>query len=219
MIYAFLAVQSAVLIIFGYIFVCRSLGNKQNNSGFSAALSKNRIIYLFAATTVSIVLMPVLVNYYSCGLVDASRLMCLIQIMFPIAAIDLKKQIIPNKLLLALLILRIIIFGAEALLYRNRIKYLLSDYLLGALCLGGFFMIMLAVFKNGIGMGDVKLFAVMGLYQGLWGAINSVCFSLAVSFVIAIALLISKRKSRKDVISFGPSILAGTVIAVCLSGI
>jgi leader peptidase (prepilin peptidase)/N-methyltransferase len=32
-------------------------------------------------------------------------------------------------------------------------------------------------------------------------------------------LLISKKKKRKDSISFGPSILLGTIIAIGLSGI
>lgn len=64
----------------------------------------------------------------------------------------------------------------------------------------------------------MKLFAVMGLYQGLWGAVNSVFFSLLASFVVSVALLISKKKGRKDTISFGPSILIGTIAAIGLAG-
>ena len=79
-------------------------------------------------------------------------------------------------------------------------------------------MVLLLAFKNSIGMGDIKLFAVMGLYQGLWGVINSVFFSLAASFVISIAFLITKKKGRKDSIAFAPSIFVGTVVAICLAG-
>ena len=78
---------------------------------------------------------------------------------------------------------------------------------------------MLLIFRNSIGMGDVKLFALMGLYQGLWGAFNAVFFSFVVSFVAAVALLATRKKNRKDVIPFGPSVLLGTILAVSLSGI
>lgn len=204
---------------FGYVYSCCYLQNKKPSEARCALnLSRGREIYLVLAALTSVILIFMLAKYHSLGLLDSSRLMCLIELLFPIAAIDLKTQKIPNKLILALLVLRLIIFGAEAAINSDRIIYLLKDYLIGALCVGGFFLIMLLVFRNSVGMGDVKLFAVLGLYQGLWGAINSVCFSLAVSFVIAVGLLATKSKDKRDVMSFGPPILAGTVIAVCLSG-
>ena len=89
----------------------------------------------------------------------------------------------------------------------------------GAIIIGGFFLIILLIFKNSIGMGDVKLFALMGLYQGLLGVFNSVFFSLIVSFFISIILLMLKRKNRKDVIPFGPSIYIGTVVGIFLTGL
>lgn len=183
-----------------------------------ASFSLSKAIYLIFSAVVSIFLILILASYYNRSIIDSVRLLSLIQLLLPIAAVDFKRQKIPNKLLLIMLILRIIIFGTEALLYKDGIKSLLMDYLVGMLCVGGFFLLMLIAFKKSIGMGDVKLFAVLGLYQGLWGAINSVCFSLAISFVVAVCLLASKRKGRKDMMSFGPSILAGSVIAICLSG-
>ena len=95
---------------------------------------------------------------------------------------------------------------------------ILKDNLVGAAVIGIFFFLLFLVFKNSIGMGDIKLFAVMGLYQGLWGAVNSVFFSLVVSFVLSVGLLITRKKGRKDTIPFGPSILIGTAIAIGLAG-
>ena len=208
-----------MIICSGYVCSCCYLQNKKLSEARCALnLSRGRVIYLVLAVFTSVILIFMIAKYHGLGLVDSLRLMCLVQLLFPIAAIDLKTQKIPNKFILALLILRLLVFGIETAAYSERIMYLLRDYLAGALCVGGFFLIMLVVFKNSIGMGDVKLFAAMGLYQGLWGAINSVCFSLAVSFVIAVILLATKSKGRKDVMSFGPSILAGTVISICLSG-
>ncbi len=219
MIYLILAFESAALISFGYIYSCCYLQNKKpSEARGSLNLSRGRVIYLTLAVLTSVILIFMLAKYHSLRIVDSARLMCLVHLLFPIAAIDLKMQKIPNKLILILLILRLVIFGVEAATNSCRIVYLLKDYIIGALSVGGFFLIMLVVFRNSVGMGDVKLFTVIGLYQGLWGAINSVCFSLAVSFVIAVALLATKSKDKKDVMSFGPPILAGTVIAICLSG-
>lgn len=52
----------------------------------------------------------------------------------------------------------------------------LKDGVIGAAVIGLFFLLISLIFKNSMGMGDIKLFALMGLYQGLWGAFNSVFF-------------------------------------------
>lgn len=101
--------------------------------------------------------------------------------MLPIAAVDLRVQKVPNKLLLVALAIRVLIYIAEFIVSVPAAVNTLKDNLLGAIIIGAFFLLLLLVFKNSIGMGDIKLFAVMGLYQGLWGAINSVFFSLMVS--------------------------------------
>ena len=77
---------------------------------------------------------------------------------------------------------------------------------------------MFFLFKNSVGMGDVKLFAVIGLYQGLWGAVNSVFFSFIVSFINAVVLLITRKKKKSDVIAFAPCIMIGTVMAISFAG-
>ncbi|NLJ15657.1 MAG: hypothetical protein GX346_00795 [Clostridiales bacterium] len=144
--------------------------------------------------------------------------MVLVLIIFPIAAIDLKLQKIPNCFILSALVIRGLIYIAEFIISVPAAFSTLKDGFLGAIILGGFFLLLLLIFKNSIGMGDIKLFVVMGLYQGLWGAINSVFFSLIVSFFISISLLIGKKKGRKDTIPFGPSVLLGIIIAIALSG-
>ena len=124
----------------------------------------------------------------------------------------------PNQFLIAGLVLRVILFGAEFAVDSRSALTTLKDCAIGAVVYGAFFLLLLLVFKNSVGMGDVKLFALMGFYQGLWGAFSSVFFSLLVTFVLSVFLLITKKKKRNDVIAFGPSILLGTVISICLSG-
>lgn len=78
--------------------------------------------------------------------------------------------------------------------------------------------VMRLIVKNGIGFGDVKLFAVLGLFLGLKGIVSTMFLSFVVSFFVSIFLLVSKRKNKKDQIAFAPSILVGTLLSVIFLG-
>ena len=214
------AILSFLLIAAGYVYACYYLnGVRWNEKNMSVlALSRNKLIYLLCAVLAVGVLIVLFKTLYALSLIQSIKLLCLVLILFPAAAVDMRVQKIPNKLILAALILRCLLFVVECAVSPAGGFVVLKDGLLGAVVIGVFFLLLLLVFKNSIGMGDVKLFAVMGLYQGLWGAVNAVFFSLVVSFFLAIGLLITKKKNRKDTISFGPSILIGTVIAIALAG-
>ena len=214
------AILSFLLIAAGYVYACYYLnGVRWNEKNMSVlALSRNKLIYLLCAVLAVGVLIVLFKTLYALSLIQSIKLLCLVLILFPAAAVDMRVQKIPNKLILAALILRCLLFVVEFAVSPAGGFVVLKDGLLGAVVIGVFFLLLLLVFKNSIGMGDVKLFAVMGLYQGLWGAVNAVFFSLVVSFFLAIGLLITKKKNRKDTISFGPSILIGTVIAIALAG-
>lgn len=146
------------------------------------------------------------------------KLLTLILILFPTAAVDYKIKKIPNKFLIAGLILRMVFYIFEFIQSFENAFSVLKDNLLAVVIYGVFFLLLLLVFKNSIGMGDIKLFALMGLYQGIWGTFSAIFFSLVVSFFVSIYLLITRKKKKKDTIPFGPSILIGTFLSICLSG-
>lgn len=213
-------IAALVLLFAGYVYTCcyfngvkGDLLNKQ-----VIRLTRNKIIYLTAGIAAIGILITAFETIYLLDTISQVKMLSLVMILLPAAAVDLRDQKIPNKLLLAAVAIRIAIYAAEFILSVPAALYTLKDDFLGAAVVGGFFLLLLLIFKNSIGMGDIKLFAVMGLYQGLWGVINSVFFSLVVSFFLSVALLISGKKKRKDTISFGPSIFIGTVIAMGLAG-
>jgi len=211
---------SFVLLVVGYISVCCYLsGDKLSEFKLiSLKLTKNRLLYLLVGVVTVAALVICLNATYAIELITRLNLITLVLIILPASAVDLKLQKIPNVFLLAGLAIRLVFF---AMLYIQNVGnawIVTKDSLIGALVIGLFFLLLLVVFKNSIGMGDIKLFALMGLYQGLWGVINSVFFSLTVSFFISVALLITKKRGRKDTISFGPSIYLGTIIAMCMAG-
>lgn len=213
-------ILSVLLIVGGYVYTCYYFNNVKWNTFNGAALkfSRNKILYLLSTVIAVGVLVTLFETVYFLDTISQIKLLSLVLILFPIAAIDFRIQKIPNRLLAIALIIRILIYLVEFIVSVSEAFAILKDNLVGAVVIGAFFLLLLLIFKNSIGMGDVKLFVVMGLYQGLWGAVNSVFFSLLVSFFLSVGLLITRKKGRKDTISFGPSILLGTIIAIGLAG-
>lgn len=215
------AVLAIVFIAAGYVYACYYLNHVRWNEKNTEVLklTKNKILYLVSAIAVTGILVSLFQRIYMLNWIQSAKLLGLVLILFPIAAIDSRLQKIPNPLLIAALVFRVLLYVPEFIMSTSGALTILKDNVIGAVVISAFFLLLLLVFKNSIGMGDIKLFAVMGLYQGLWGAVNSVFFSLLVSFFLSVALLITKKKSRKDTMSFGPSILIGTAIAIGMAGI
>jgi len=71
--------------------------------------------------------------------------------------------------------------------------------------------------KRGIGIGDVRLAAVLAMFVGYLGA-KFVMQGLALGFMlgglVALLLLISRKASRNTRIAFGPYICIGAMVVV-----
>lgn len=119
-----------------------------------------------------------------------------------IAFIDLLHMVIPDSLILVILILntlqKIILFLFE------KIDMNLLDSLLGLLLSGGLFLIIYILSQGGMGDGDVTLIASLGFVLGLKKVILNILLSFFIGALISILLLVTKVKSRKDPIPFGP---------------
>jgi leader peptidase (prepilin peptidase)/N-methyltransferase len=98
-------------------------------------------------------------------------------------------------------------------------RYLHALTGLGALLL--LFAVQWFVVPSAIGLGDVKLSGVLGLYLGWLGSaawVMGVFGMFVVGGVYAVGLLVTRRATRKTAIPFGPFMLAGALVAVLLYG-
>lgn len=90
---------------------------------------------------------------------------------------------------------------------------------LGSVALGGGYLILHVVGPRGLGLGlgDVKLAAVVGLIAG-WHSWQVVWWSgvlpLVLGGLVAAALLVSRRADRHTMLSFGPFMLVGAAVAM-----
>ncbi len=128
---------------------------------------------------------------------------------------DLKAQIIPNGLNMVGFIVGIIYMYYKLV---TDVKVGV-DLVLGFLVGGGIF-ILIALFafvvykKEGMGLGDVKLMGVLGLFLGARNVFQVFILSFAIGAFVSILLLITKKKKIDDYIPFGPFIVLATFITM-----
>ena len=70
--------------------------------------------------------------------------------------------------------------------------------------------------KHGIGMGDIKLLCALALLGGVYLICGTVFFAMIVCSLTAIILLITKKKTIKEGIPFGPFIYFGFIVSIIL---
>lgn len=151
-------------------------------------------------------------------MIVAIKQMSLLCILWPLAYIDFKSFRIPNKFIILGLIYRVVILALELLLQVDYIGMgLLSDVIAAVALFIAAIMCALCI-KNSIGYGDIKLFIVMGLLLGMEYVWSAIFMALVVSFFVALFVLITRKKSRKDVIPFAPAIVLGTYLAIFIMG-
>lgn len=95
----------------------------------------------------------------------------------------------------------------------------LPSSVVGILVCGGIFLLItvasyFAFKKDAMGGGDIKLAAAVGANLALGSALLSFFLAVVMGSVIGVGLILSKKKSRKDYLPFGPMMVAGALIAM-----
>lgn len=190
---------------------------EKNNITFKKLLSDN-YSFVVCMIMLNLALANALVAIYSNHVVIDIKSMLIVSALWPIALIDFREKKIPNAILKVLVYSRVVLLIPELILLDNQFQRMIS-YLVAALAIFIAAIAVGVIMKGSIGMGDVKLFIVLGLYLGLEGIWSAVFCSLIVSFFISVYLLCTKKVGRKDSIPFAPAIMLGTFLSVFLTGI
>ncbi len=124
-----------------------------------------------------------------------------------IAAIDLDHQLIPDRITLPGIPL-----GFLANLLTTRVSA--RDSATGILVGGGIFFVIILVSRGGMGGGDMKLGAMIGAFLGWRLTILAIFFAVAVGGVVAVWLLVTGTRGRKDPVPFGPFLAVSSVVSL-----
>lgn len=88
------------------------------------------------------------------------------------------------------------------------------ESVLSALGAGGLFWIIVRVYPQGMGLGDVKLVAAMGAFLGFPSIFLAVFLGSFVGAFLGIIFLFAGRKRFRQQIPFGPYLALGAILAL-----
>ena len=131
------------------------------------------------------------------------------------AYVDLRRHLLPDRLTVPALGAGAVLLGGAALASGAGTQYARAWACAAALL--GFYLVLVLIYPAGLGLGDVKLAASLGLYLGWlsWGApIVGTFAGFVVGAVVSIVLLATGRANRRTAVPFGPSMLVGALVAV-----
>ena len=142
------------------------------------------------------------------GLVDdLAVLLPFAAMLVTVADIDLEHRIVPNKILLPMALYGV---AASAVVRTD----MLPELLIAGGAAFTFLLVAALIHPKGMGMGDVKLAGVMGLYLGA-----SIAPAMVVAFltgsVVGIAVMLRHgAQGRKRGVPFAPFLAVGAVVAM-----
>lgn len=132
-------------------------------------------------------------------------------------AIDARTHRLPNRIVLPALAASLTLVAVDALVTWRTTA--LIGALAGMLILGGFYLVLRAMSRGGIGGGDMKLAALIGLVLG-WHGWQVLVIGAAAAFVLgalyALALMALRRANRSTRIAFGPWMIIGAALGIAI---
>ena len=132
-----------------------------------------------------------------------------------LAVIDLDTHTLPNRIVLPAYVVAAALLTCAALLAGEPERLLTG--LIGGAALFGLYLLMALLYPGGMGLGDVKLAGLLGLYLGWlgWGSLAVGAFSaFLLGGLFSLVLLLTRRANRKSGIPFGPWMLAGAWLGI-----
>lgn len=134
--------------------------------------------------------------------------------------IDVALQRLPDALTLPSYPAGLVLLGISVPFVADGPRHF-AEALIGMAAAWLLFVLQAFIYPAGIGWGDVKLSGVLGLYLG-WFGIPALFYGLAGGYVLAavagVALIITRRATRKSRLAFGPFLLAATMAVIIATG-
>lgn len=190
------------------------------------------LFYEFSAGLIFISVPPMVESYYlrpGTYYALSALWISVFSILFLISLIDIRLRMIPDEASIALALLGIPIIwlqpfgetngsfiGHYAMLFGLRSNALIN-HLAAALLIGLFFAALIVITKGrGMGGGDMKLAAAMGLVFGWPDIIFVAIISFVIGSVLGIGAMVFKKEKLKSKIAFGPFLAASGLIVFLL---
>lgn len=154
---------------------------------------------------------------YRFGAGTAAAAVFFLLTLLTVSAIDLRLKIIPNRIIIPAMIVSavasIIFFplGREFLPLIGRAN--LPEAAIGFILGGGLLFLIALVWSGGMGGGDIKLGAFMGLFLGRY-VLMALFFGFLLGSLAGLVSIALLHKGRKDMLPFGPFLALGSLLTL-----
>lgn len=132
-----------------------------------------------------------------------------------LALIDIDTHTLPNRIVLPGYVVGAVLLGVSGLLAGDFAA--LATAAIGAAALFLLYFLLVLAYPRGMGMGDVKLAGVLGLFLGFvgWQSIVVGAFgAFLLGGIFSLVLVALRRASRKTAVPFGPWMLLGAWLGI-----
>ncbi|TFC91456.1 A24 family peptidase [Cryobacterium sp. TMT4-31] len=132
-----------------------------------------------------------------------------------LAMIDLDTHTLPNRIVLPAYIVGSALLTSAAILSDQSQR--LIPAAAGCVVLFSLYLLMALLYPGGMGLGDVKLAGVLGLYLGWlgWDALAVGAFgAFLLGGLFSLVLILTRKANRDSGIPFGPWMLAGAWLGI-----
>jgi len=126
---------------------------------------------------------------------------------------DIDSQLIPNRILFPGTVVGVVVLLAGSLVDGGA----LLRPLLGGVAYFALLFVLALVARGGFGYGDVKLGFLLGVFVAYpaWEVLTvAVLAAFLLGGLISLVLIVSRLRSRKDAIPFGPYLVVGAYVAL-----
>lgn len=204
---------SRLSLLFG-MFCLEKLGLKENDYKIKDIMIRNKNISIIKKSIIDIFsvlcVFYVLCNFESFTLIGLIMLLILLFVLLMSIVTDILDGYILNIFTYS----GTLLIGVLTFFEHERFDSIWL-YIVGFLMVLFIFFIVFLILPGKMGLGDVKLFLLLGLYFGMYDLIVVMFFSTFLGLIYGIYLL--KIKKRNESFIFGPFISYGTLLVLLFS--
>lgn len=147
--------------------------------------------------------------YYKYGMsIDLTKYLILAAYLIVIGLIDFNTTDVYFKTTFSGFLIGVLFLGLNLFIGES-----ITTYIIGALIGGGFIAIIILL-TGGMGWGDAEICALCGIYLGIKLTILTLLLSVIIGGATGVLLILTKKKTRKDYIPFGPYIVIAALISL-----
>ncbi len=148
----------------------------------------------------------------------------LFSVLLALSVIDLELYILPNKITYPSILVSLVAIALLSVVATDNPGAAMLGAAIGAIGFAGFLLVLLLAWelilhKEGMGMGDVKLAILLGLWIGFINpllCLFALIASSVIGLVVGVAILAVRKESKP--FPFGPWLALGSILVILFSG-